>query len=67
MRFRPPFEKQKEKEFKNIHKCYLFQLLLGCHFPGHMTVRMRLVLAKPWVNVRVSLPLKFLFQEMSYY
>ena len=30
-----------------------------CHCPGNMAVRMRQVLARPWVGVRLSLTSKF--------
>ena len=33
----------------------------GCHRPGDMAVRMRKVLAKPWVGVRVCHLLLLLF------
>ena len=35
--------------------------LHGFHCPGDSAVRMRNVLARPWVAVRVSLALLFLF------
>ena len=35
--------------------------LHGCHCPGDVTVRMRKVLARPWVGVRVCHLLLLLF------
>ena len=32
----------------------------GCHYPGDMAVRMRKVLARPWVGVRVYVSLAFI-------
>ena len=32
-----------------------------CHCPGDMTVRMREVLARPWVGLRVPPRFKFVF------
>ena len=46
-----------------LKKGSIFKLLLGRYFPGHMAVRMRQLLAIPWVNV--SLAFKLFFQEMS--
>ena len=35
----------------------------GCHCPGDMAVRMRKVLARPWVGVRVCHLLLLLFNK----
>ena len=35
----------------------------GCHCPGDMAVRMRKVLARPWVGVRVCHLLLLLFNQ----
>ena len=35
-----------------------------CHFPGDMAVRMRKVLARPWVGVRVCHMLLLLLREI---
>ena len=63
MALRSSFEKQKEKNLTMLKKGSIFKLLLGRYFPGHMAVRMRQLLAIPWVNV--SLAFKLFFQEMS--
>ena len=36
-----------------IFKIFVLGTVHGCHCPGDMAVRMRKVLARPWVDVRV--------------
>ena len=50
---------------RQLHTTHAETAAHGCHFPGDMAVRMRKVLARPWVGVRVCrlLLLLFLLQQ----
>ena len=52
-------ETKKKKKKKRLISGYNMgeTAVHGCHCQGDMTVRMRQVLARPWVGVRVSLAL----------